>query len=64
MPSFFLFVLDARGVVLSGLDIDFPDDAAAMARAQDLLSHPGCMEVEVWEGERRLVGRLSKPKTP
>jgi hypothetical protein len=55
MPSYWVFVLDADGGMLAGLDIDFPDDASVIARAEAFLTHPGCACVEIWQGERRVA---------
>lgn len=54
--TFNLLTLDEVTVTLELVEL--PDDAAAFAKAGELLDeHQSCSEVEVWAGERAVVAR-------
>jgi hypothetical protein len=51
MPDYRLYFRDAKGRINRRVDLDFPDDTAAIAEAQDVQSPHG---TELWSGARKI----------
>ena len=63
--SMYTFYLCGRGRVAPSFEaLELGGGKTAPARALKLLGdHPGCAYVEVWEGDRPLVGRRGSAAT-
>lgn len=60
MPNYRAYLVDADGQFRAVVELDCPDDDAAVEKAKLLVEG---YDIELWE-RTRIVARLARPKTP